>query len=339
MAWIKRNLYFFIGGLVSVAALVAGGFYLYSQISTAKESKAKIDEQQAELQRLIAQNPHPGYGTIDNIGAAKAEAKAIQAYIAKARTMFQPIAPIPEVGPGGKISNAEFNTGLRNTINELQHSAEQQSVIVAKDYYFTFESQRKSVVFDPLSLPRVAEQLGEVKAICDILFAARVNSLDYVRREAVSADDKNQSDYVTAKSVTVAGGLAEVSPYEVKFRCFSPELALVMANLASSPYGLVVKTINVEPTSAGGEEGAAQIDPVTGTATPNTAVPAQRMIYDRRLRREVPAPGGAQVTPPVANTAKGGPQKLLSEKLFAVTLHIDVVKLKAETAKPGKAKR
>ena len=51
--------------------------------------------------------------------------------------------------------------------------------------------------------------------------------------------------------------LAVLTPYEVTFRCFSSELAAVLAGLASSPYALLVKTINVElaPAVAAPEAG------------------------------------------------------------------------------------
>ena len=72
-------------------------------------------------------------------------------------------------------------------------------------------------------------QLGEVKGICEVLFEAKVNSLDNLRRERVSADDSKgpQTDYLGEKSVT--NELAVLTPYEVTFRCFSSELAAVLA--------------------------------------------------------------------------------------------------------------
>ena len=76
-------------------------------------------------------------------------------------------------------------------------------------------------------------QLAEVKAICTVLFQAKINSLDNIRRERVSEDDLKgpQTDYLPEKSVT--NELAVLSPYEVTFRCFSSELAAVLAGFAS----------------------------------------------------------------------------------------------------------
>ena len=54
------------------------------------------------------------------------------------------------------------------------------------------------VKFAPGSLGALAQQLGEVKALCEILFAAKINSLDGIRRVPVSPDDAGgtQADYL-----------------------------------------------------------------------------------------------------------------------------------------------
>src|SRR5204862_6259930 len=113
------------------------------------------------------------------------------------------------------------------------------------------------VSFAAGSLVPLSVQLGEVKTICDVLFQAKVNSLDSLRRESISADDANstqgQTDYISRHSVT--NELAVLSPYEITFRGFSSELAAVLAGFASSPRGLIVKTINVEPAPTASEEG------------------------------------------------------------------------------------
>ena len=99
-------------------------------------------------------------------------------------------------------------------------------------YSFSFAAQRESLAYAPGSLEPLSVQLAEVKAICAVLFQAKVNSLDNIRRERVSEDDLKgpQTDYLPEKSVT--NELAVLSPYEVTFRCFSSELAAVLAGFA-----------------------------------------------------------------------------------------------------------
>src|SRR5579884_611605 len=252
MEWIKRNLGFVLGSFIAVALMGAGGWYLYTQISAAGGLADKLQSQYAELQRLTTLNPHPGNEKINNVKAAKEEALAIRGFVTKTKPYFEGIAPIPDL-ESNKLRDSDFASALRVTVNELHHDAEQQSVDLPKDYYFTFEAQRKIMIFDHSSLYKLAVQLGEIKAISEILFDARVNSLDYIRREMVSTDDKNQSDYLSQK--TEITPLAELAPYEVKFRCFSAELAQVLGSFATSPNGFIVKTINVEPSGAAEEPG------------------------------------------------------------------------------------
>lgn len=327
MSWIKRNLYFVIGSVVAVGLMIAGGFYLYSQISEESSLADEFQKQQATLQDLNNKNPHPGFGQIDNIKAAKDQRDAIRAWIKKTHPYFERIAPIPESG-GAKIKDSDFATALRVTISELHRSATNQSVVLPADYYFTFEAQRKLMVFDPASLDKLAVQLGEVKALCDVLFDAKINQLDYIRREAVSADDKNMSDYLTQKTVSMP--LADLTPYELKFRCFSAELAVVMAHMASSHNGIIIKAINVEPTGATAEEGS----PTTpGYMSPPTAVtpyPYAQPRYDGgRAARAGMMPQPIVPLVPATAPASRGPQNFLTEKPFTVTMLVQVIKVKA----------
>ena len=98
-------------------------------------------------------------------------------------------------------------------------------------------------------------QLGEVKNISEILFAARVNALDGIQRVRVSDDDTAgpQADYL--EDVSVTNNLAVLTPYAITFRSFSPELAAVLAGFAASPNGMIVKAINIRPAGAAASDG------------------------------------------------------------------------------------
>lgn len=244
MDWIKRNLYFLIGALVAVALMGWAGFYLYSKYNLNNETLNQLNEQYAKLDQLNKQNPHPGSGKVDNIAEAKKQQQQLTDLIRKIRTQFTPIQPIPE---GPKVDSQDFTAALRRTIDYLQRTATNSSVILPPNYSFSFEAQKPRVSFAPGSLVPLSVQLGEVKAICEVLFAAKVNALDNLRRERVSPDDSGgpATDYTDRKSVT--NELAVMTPYEVSFRSFSTELAAVLAGFAGASNGILVKTINVEP--------------------------------------------------------------------------------------------
>jgi hypothetical protein len=333
MAWIKRNLFFLIGSIIALALMIVGGIYLFNQVSDEQSVADQIKGQYAELTRLTGLNPHPGDANIDNIKAAREQAAALRAYVNKVKPFFQRIPPIPDTtGTSNKITDRDFASQLRITVSQLQHSAAQQSVLLPADYYFTFEAQKKIMNFDPGSLDQLASHLGEIKVLCDLLFAAKVNSLDGIRREIISPNDDNPPDYLPQKTVTTP--LADLTPYEVTFRCFSSELALVLGNLAGSTNAFVVKTVNVEP--AGSAVPDDQANPAMGMGNPNQPQP---------MPQPMPGPGYRQPGAPgergfrgfnpnnampvqVVAPATHGPQVVLNEHPLRVTLMIQLVKIK-----------
>jgi hypothetical protein len=318
MAWIKRNLFFLIGSLIAVALMVVGIFYLLAQLNDKSQVTEGILKQYSDLKELAGKKPHPGNDKVDNIKAAREQDATLRDYIKKERAVFQHIDSIPDTS-AGKISNADFARELRNTVAELRRSADASACKLPSDYYFTFEAQRKSLIFEAGTLEPLANHLGEIKALCDLFFAAKINFLDSIQREIVSTNqDTNPSDYLTRK--TVSTPLADLTPYQFTFRCFSAELAQVLANLATSPDGFLVESINVEPV-------ATTDDP--NIINPPNPVPAPQPIQQPGFQRG--RPGFNNPPPAMGNPApapSGRPVTFLNEKPFRVTLLILVVKPK-----------
>jgi hypothetical protein len=299
MAWIKRNLFFVIGGILALGLLGAAGFYNYKGWSQNAAAFDKLNETYNTLRDLTGKKPSPGNDKVDNIKAAKEQEGQVRDWIRQAADCFQPIAPIPNTGTNA-VSSEAFAAALRRTIDQLQREADAASVTLPPKYNFSFEAQRSRVNFSSGSLGALAAQFGEVKTIAEILFAARVNSLDGIQRVRVSDDDANgpQADYFDNHSVT--NNLAVLTPYQVAIRSFSPEIAQVLAGFASSPHGFIVKSINVQMAGA-----AAAMSPETAGAMP---------------------PPSLAAPPPVA-PGRGGLQTVLNEQLLRVTLVVEVVKL------------
>jgi hypothetical protein len=291
MAWIKRNLYFVIFSVVAVALMGLAGYYLFSKWQLNNEMLEELNKRHSILEGLNNENPHPGSGDVNNIEAARKQEQQVRTLIAQARKNFQPAPAIPR---GTNISNQEFTAALRHTIEQMQRDAQVTSVTVPPDYSFSFAAEKPRVTFALGSLEALAGQLGEVRAICDVLLQARINSLDGLRRERVSPDDAAGpvSDYTVTHSTT--NELAVITPYEITFRCFSSELATVLSGFASSPYGFVVQSVNVEPGSGAPTEGNA----------PQAA-----------------APGAVQVA------GRGGLPTVLDERQLKISLVLNVVKL------------
>jgi len=355
MSWLKRNLFFVIGSLVALILMGLAGWFLYSKWSLNNDVLANLNADYAELKNLNSANPHPGSGAVNNIKLAQEQREQLKEFIKKTQTFFKPMPRIPDLP---KISDRDFSAALSQTIEQLRNEATNASVALPPDNYnFSFTSQKSKISFAPGSLPRLAIQLGEIRALAEIFFQAKINALDNIRRERVSPDDSFglQSDYLTEKTQTNA--LAVITPYEVTFRSFSTELAAVLAGLASSPHCLVVKTINVElaPAVAAPEQMATPlVSMVPMQYQPNPAVEEEMSRAQREQSAQAafaarygtggggtgggiaysgigqapppayaPPPGGA---PSATGASKGGLPTVLDEKLLKITLNLYIIK-------------
>ena len=325
MDWIKRNLYFVIGAVVALALLGGAGWYLYSKLTLNDQKSEALNKAYEDLKRFNQQSPHPGNGPVDNIKAAKEQTVELRAFQDKVRTVFEKIPPIPDLP---KITDRDFSFALSRTISTLRLDATNFGVALPPEYEFSFLAQSKKASFPPGSVEPLSVQLGEVKAICDILFQAKINTLDFLRRERVSPDDAagNATDYLGDKSVT--NDMAILTPYEVVFRCFSPELASVLGNFASSPRGFVVKTVNVQPEGAMiGVDATGGFTPPTFPPPPISPSTPPRYQTEDRYSRPAFGPGATPAPTAPAPAARGGLPTVLDEKKLHVTMMLTVVKL------------
>lgn len=247
MDWVKRNLFFVISSVAALVLLGLASFYLYSSLRQKNQIFEQLTAQYQELNRLYNLDPNPGTERVNNIQAARNQQARLREFLQRTSRYFAAPPPIPQVTGTNRVTAELFTPQLWRTLDELRRTAESVGVQLPAEYSFSFEAQKNLMRFAPGSLDRLAVQLGEVKAICDILFAAKINSLDNLRRERISTDDYKgpASDYLDQRSVT--NDLAILTPYEVTFRCFSPELAAVLNGFHSSPYCILVKALDVEP--------------------------------------------------------------------------------------------
>lgn len=338
MLWIKRNL-FLVGFLLVACVLLAGGlFYLWSSNARNTEMEAQVAQSKQDLETLLRQNPFP---SPTNIAVAKAQLARLRQAITNAQPFFQPV-------PFEKISNQQpFKALLNRTLFELQQKAEASGVALPKkEYAFSFEAQQRQLNLVPASFATLCEQLAEIKAICLVLFDAKVNRLAHVKRWRVSTDDPIGSpdyhDYEGAVTNQPLGLVANT--YEVAFHCFSSELAAALEGLYKSPYGLSVKGLAALPAppvdpNAGGP--AVIPNPANPGAAPRGA-PSQTTLPRQAPGLAMPPPGfrpppppggrlpGAVVAPPRETL-----QVVLNEQLLNVTLRLEVDKVE-KADKPAK---
>src|SRR5882672_11648618 len=137
MAWIKRNLFFVVGGVIALVLLGGAGFYIYKGWSRNSAASDKLVEIVGSLKTLIDQRPSPGNGKIDNTKIAKEQDKEVRAWIESATVYFKSIPPIPQ----GNVTSEAYAGALRRTIDQLQKEADSSGVILPPKYDFSFSAQ------------------------------------------------------------------------------------------------------------------------------------------------------------------------------------------------------
>ena len=315
MGWLKRNLFFVVGVVVAIGLLGAAGFYDYVGWQHSQTAYDKLHEIYTQWSNALNQKPSPGSGQVDNIAAAKEQERKLREWISQTANYFQPIAPIPKPA-NGPLSDPLFAGALHSNIVQLIREAGAANVQLPPDFYFSFTAHMDRLTFAPGSLEPLSVQLGEVKTVSEILFAAGINALDGIQRLRVLPDDASgpMTDYLDDQPVT--NDLALLTPYQITFRGFSPEIARVLQGFASSSHGFIVKNINVQPAGAAGAAGtnpnemAAYLQAAGVQAS--IAQAGGRFV---NIAGGAPAPG------------KGGLQTVLNEQLLRVTLTVEVVKL------------
>jgi hypothetical protein len=316
MIWIKRNLFFVIGGFLALGMLGGAGFYIYKSWDRNSTAFNGLTDVVNTLKGLTDQHPSPGNDKIDNTKIAKEQDKEVRKWIGNAMEAFQPISPIPT----GAVTSEAYAGALRRTIDQLQKQAEISGVSLPPKYDFSFAAQRPLVKFAAGSLEPLSVQLGEVRALCEILFSTRINALDGIKRIRVSDDDMTgpQSDYIEEHSVT--NDLAVITPYVLNFRCFTPELSRVMAGFATASNTFIVKAVNVQMASAES----------VSSSSPSLVGPPG-MIGEGYPMRRIGVEGypvaPTQPVPAQPVIGKGGLQTVLKEQLLRVTMEVGLVKL------------
>ena len=236
MLWIKRNLVLVVGGAVSLGLLGYAVFFLWTQYGA---DKAIQDQLNGEAQEFDRFDTLPFYPSKQNIATAKAETEKVNAYLAKARGTFKPIA-------APNVNMRDLKNLLDTAIFELTKKADSMGVALPARYTFSFEQQTKLMTFQAASVHPLAEQLAEVRAFCPVFFDAKINRLEAIRRYRVSTDDPTSStDYLEQKPGTNALTKTVFVPYEVTFHSFTPELAAAIEGLMR--HGFIVRALTVEP--------------------------------------------------------------------------------------------
>lgn len=349
MGWIKKNLFWVVGGLAAVALLGGSFFYLYTNMQKEKQLDDEIATKIAKLEE-VEKAGVPGKEAIE---ATKQDQERVEKLAQRMSEFFKPVArDLPKSG-------SEFQSQLDIALDVLEKTAEYSAVALPpKPYFFTFKPQKEAVQIESANLIPLSLQLSEIRAICDIIFKAKVNALDNIRRMPIAKDDVGPNEYLDKKAVTNA--LTIHVPYEFTFRGLSSELAAVLDGLAKAPACFLIKALNIEPSNGAA---ATQTDSSPG-AVPGT-MPGHSPFQSRYgtfLRPPAAGAGGdadaaqsaaasryammarygrfmqpqPETPQPVVPVAKG-PSVLLDEKQLRITMTIEAVRFKDASQPAGGA--
>lgn len=354
MNWLKRNLFLVLGGVVALVFLGLAGFYLYQQKQKESQVTAALEAQITEWKRLTNRKPSANE---ENIEAARKEQARLKDLVRANREYAVPTSTFTN------MDSATFKTLLETTIFDLEQLASRRGVTLPRQYHFTAQRLRQSVVFQEAELVPLAHQITEIRALCEILFEARVHALLRIRRVPVSKQDTGATEFLTGtKIVTNAASGAVITPYELTFQGFSPELSAVLTGLQQSRHLFMVRMLDVEHAPDSVSELPAQMPypgpgvmPAPVPTTPQSGADLMRQRYGIGPGgpggRGGPGGGGATrefmqrygggpgarppgLTPPAnyapAAQTRRGPETVLEEKQLKVTLTVEAVRLPPE---------
>ena len=343
MSWLKRNLFLAIGGLVVLGLLGFAGYNLYSKKQSVDQITGDLNAQTEQLKSLMTRDPHPDQ---ENIDAAKREQTKLAEFLGHTRKHFEPVIEFD------KLDSAAFKELLEKTIAGLERDAERTGVDLPAKYNFTFSTQRTRLDFAPETLVPLATQVAQIRALCDVLYQARVHALISLRRVPISKEEESATDYLVGKKpTTTAVTGAILNPYEVTFQGFSAELAAVLEGLYRSSNCFIVKNIDVQTNVVtAATEPTPSFVPLyqPGAVAPQPAMSPDEMMRRRyginpanRYRTTMPDRVPQPATPPAATTlqpaARRGPETVIDERPFKVTMYVEAVRL-TEPARPAPAK-
>ncbi len=327
MQWIKKNLFFVIGGVIALALMVFAILYVLDSMKNSSGVQEEINQQITELQRLYDKEPFP---SDENIAVAKQEQQRLEDFLAQAKAYFASVPPFPAT------DNHGFQELLGTTIYDLQKQASATGVILPPQYAFTFSGQRNALQLSPASINPWLTQLSEIKTICSVLYQSKIIELYGLRRIAVTDDDRRQqntADYLPNEGI-VTNQTAIFAPYEISFRGFSSELASVLSGFLQSSNCILVKSVSIEPAPFVQSPNAAVVSAnpaaayaARAVAPPVSAAPSEDRYGGAAVRPA--APVRQYAAPAVAKPAAIAPAiTVLQERPLRITMLIETVKLR-----------
>ncbi len=326
MLWLKRNIVLLIGIFSAVAFLTLAVIFMIYEYNDYVAQDIAVTQRLEGIKTLKSYNPQPSE---ENILVIKNNTSLIKKFMVDADGLFLSVT-------NQKLDSQRFLVLIDNTIAELTKEATNSSVTLPPRYMFTFGGLKGNPNVAITMIEPLTVQIEEIKAICGVLFRAKIAALQSLQRTPVHGEQQASSsaEYLIGRSV-VTNNYGIVVPYRVSFRCFSPELAGVLNGFAGAAHFMVVRTLTIQPADGSGGDATPGNMPGMNTGmTPGTPMPANPAptsivipgVGVPQSRPGLP-PNPKPGTTPGANTvAKSNKVKVLDEKPLLVTMDVDIIK-------------
>lgn len=318
MLWLKRNLDLAIALLLGLLLAGLGGYYVWTKKSLNSQLDEELESTKIELERLMGSKPTPN---AENLSAARKDLLDAQKYSDDCRKLFQPTLTEP-------LNSQTYKSLLETTTAALRKQALQAGVEIPTNYNFSFEAQRGPVRFEPATLKPLAEQLAEIRTLCEVLFKARVHRLESIRRIGVSEHDIAGSSELLPNAAFQPSKTTGMTawPYEFTIETFSADLGRALSELSAVERGAILKILSLQPSSATPMGLIAGVGDPAVQSVPQTVIPRQ----PPRGRTRPGAPVTAAAAAGNTNELKTALEERLVRAVF--TIHI----VKPEAAPPGR---
>jgi len=180
MAWIKRNLFFVITVVVGLGLTGYCGYLLFSAIDENAAAMDKYTGARGSLDTLQKKVPFPSK---ENIAAVQADAARVQNLNSNYLKVFAGFPAPP------KMEDRQFKDYLQKSIQKFGADATNAGVGMPAGYTFGFGEQVDKLNFPADNIGPWIQELSEIKAILQILYNAKINNLEQVKRPLVGPED------------------------------------------------------------------------------------------------------------------------------------------------------
>ena len=294
MNW-RKHIVLMVGGGLALVLLVVALYFLFRLQGQFGVVNRELDSAHQRLQMLNARNPFPSEENVQKMKQNRAE---LQAMALQLQEQLQQNQRAPEA-----MEPAEFAPRLERTSRRLVQRAQESGVVLPEGFAFAFARYAAGELPAASAVPRLVEQLGAVETICDILFQARIASLDLLQRELFDESGLANETEVFENRRTTRRSSAESAPtlsqvppaeasdlYEVErltlsFHARETAAWDVLNAMARSPTFMAIADIRMENTLAAtavlGKKTA--LAPLGGGDRASTNVALQYPSHDERV--------------------------------------------------------